>query len=90
MAEPPLPGPTLTDLRLDQIGAGQWRVCDRRFRESNAMTLLGFVQQVGDQFEVTRICRPNEAVLYASLPSAMDAFLMGTPQLHGSTSAAHA
>lgn len=79
-----LPGPSITDLRLDEIAAGQWRVCDRRFRETNAMTLLGFVQQTGLAFEVTRVSAPREIVVYDSLDSATAAFVPVSPTLPSS------
>ncbi len=73
--EQELPHPSFIDLRLDEVAEGRWRVTDRRFRATNPRTLLGFIQQVGDRFEVTNLRRSSEPVFYASREAAVAAFL---------------
>jgi hypothetical protein len=70
-----LPHPSFVDLRLDEVADGRWRVTDRRFRATNPRTLLGFIQQRGERFEVTDVRRSSEPALYGSHGAAVAAFL---------------
>lgn len=83
--EQELPHPSFIDLRLDEVAEGRWRVTDRRFRATNPRTLLGFIQQRGEHFEVTDVRGPNEPVLYGSREAAVAAFLSMTPAQRGPT-----
>ena len=76
--EQQLPHPGLDDLRVDEMAEGRWRVCDCRFRATNPRTLLGFIQQAGDRFEVTDARRSSDPVFYGSREAAVAAFLSST------------
>jgi hypothetical protein len=75
------PHPSFADLRLDEVAEDRWRVTDRRFRATNPRTLLGFIQQRGERFEVTDVRRLGEPVLYDSREAAVAAFLPTTSAL---------
>jgi len=70
-----LPHPSRSDIRLDQIDDGQWKVMDRRFRETNPRTLLGFIKQVDGVFAATDLRRAGDPVQYDSLDGAIAEFL---------------
>ncbi|MCU1425956.1 MAG: hypothetical protein JWM51_2247 [Microbacteriaceae bacterium] len=53
------------------ISPTEWRVSDSRRAEDDARSLVGFVQRVGDVFEVTFLRAPGERRFYASYASAM-------------------
>jgi hypothetical protein len=70
------PAPTLAVL---PISATEWRVGDPRRRSDDALCLMGFVQQLGEVFEVTCIGMPLTRAYYSSLDEAVAA--LATP--HG-------
>ena len=74
MTERELPPPGLADIRLEELTEGNWRVIDRRFRETNPRTLLGFIERSGDGFEATDVRRSTEPVRYETRESAVAAF----------------
>jgi len=80
--EQELPHPGLSELRVDEVAEGRWRVTDRRFRATNPRTLLGYIQQAGDHFEVTDVRRESEPVSYGSRQAAIAAFLPMAARLH--------
>ncbi|WP_349899093.1 hypothetical protein [Parafrigoribacterium soli] len=74
-----LPQATLADIRLEELTQGNWRVIDRRFRETNPRTLLGFIQQTADSFDATDVRRSTEPVRYESREAAVAGFAANAP-----------
>ncbi len=79
--EQELPHPSRSDIRLDQVDGGRWRVTDRRFRETHPRTLLGFIDRVDGGFEAVDLRHASESVFCADLDAAIDEFLPTTALL---------
>lgn len=47
--------PSVRDIRIIPISDHEWRISDIRRNESDGMALLGFVERVGDRYEVTEL-----------------------------------
>jgi hypothetical protein len=68
---------TMTSATRDQsmsviaISPTEWRVSDSRRAENDARSLIGFVQRVGDVFEVTALRTPGERRYYLTFDGAM-------------------
>jgi hypothetical protein len=62
---------TVDRLRLTPISGTEWRVTDPSRREDDALCLIGFVQLIGDLFEVTKIGAPRERHYFATMDEAM-------------------
>ncbi|WP_354025087.1 hypothetical protein [Conyzicola nivalis] len=54
------------------ISATEWRISDPRRSENDALCLIGFVQQIDQVFETTRIGRPLERRFFVSLSAAVE------------------
>ncbi|HEY0260583.1 MAG TPA: hypothetical protein VGC18_12115 [Lacisediminihabitans sp.] len=56
----------------------EWRVSDRNRPESDGLSVIGFVERVGERrFEVTRLGEPGAKVHYPSLDLCVDALARG-------------
>ena len=66
--------PLSIDIRLDALSDTEWRVCDRRVAESDHLSILGFIELRGGQFEVTTMSAPSERRYFDSLAHARAAF----------------
>lgn len=73
-AGPQIDGPTGTDVAIQPLSAGEWRVCDRRLSDHDAHSLLGFIEKVGDRFEVMHLARGFQWFQFASLAEAVRHF----------------
>jgi hypothetical protein len=60
----------MIDVRLDLISMTEWRVCDRRFRESDSRAVLGFIERRGSDYEVTTVRAPDRIMVFTGLASA--------------------
>lgn len=74
LATAPTTSPEPTDIRLDLISMTEWRVCDRRFRESDSRAVLGFIERHGSDYEVTTVRAPDRIQVFAGLASATASF----------------
>lgn len=74
MIERELPPPGLADIRLEELTEGNWRVVDRRFRETNPRALLGFIERSGETFETRDLRRSAEPIRYDTRDAAVAAF----------------
>ena len=45
--------PTVEDILVQPLSISHWRVSDRRYSEDDASSLLGFIQEKDDTFELT-------------------------------------
>ena len=66
--------PGASDIRLDLISMTEWRVCDRRFRESDSRAVLGFIERHGSDYEVTTVKAPDRIKVFVGLASATASF----------------
>ena len=69
-----LPTPSPHEIRLDLVSTHEWRVCDRRFPESDARSVLGFIERRGDQYEIISVSEPKGVRTCGSLASATLSF----------------
>jgi hypothetical protein len=58
-------------LIVTTISATQWRVSDPERHATDALPVVGFVQQLGDTFETTRIGQPFLRRYFRSLRDAV-------------------
>ena len=66
--------PTAHDIRLDLISMNEWRVCDRRFPQTDSRSVLGFIERRGFDYEVISVLTPGPVRSYGSLASATLSF----------------
>ncbi len=66
--------PTQDDIRLDCISMNEWRVCDRRYRETDSRAVLGFIERRDEFYEVTDVRRPSTILRFGSLSTATGSF----------------
>lgn len=69
-----MPTPTADDIRLDIVSMHEWRVCDRRFAENDARSVLGFIERHGDHYEIISVLDPTGVRTCGSLASATLSF----------------
>jgi hypothetical protein len=69
-----MPTPTAHEIRLDLISMNEWRVCDRRFPNSDSRSVLGFIERRGFEYEVISVLTPGPVRSYGSLASATLSF----------------
>ena len=53
------------------ISDTEWRISDPRRSQDDALCLIGFVQQIDQVFETTRIGRPLERRYFETLSAAV-------------------
>ncbi|MET4581883.1 hypothetical protein ABIE21_001373 [Conyzicola nivalis] len=68
--------PRATDIRLDALSATEWRVCDKRAKASDHLSVLGFIEMRNEHFEVTRMSSPSDLVIFDSLDEARRIFTL--------------
>jgi len=68
------PAPAAHDIRLDLISMNEWRVCDRRFPQSDSRCVLGFIERHGFEYEVLTLRHPGPVQTFGSLASATLSF----------------
>jgi len=71
---PTMPAPTAHDIRLDLISVSEWRVCDRRFPQSDSRTVIGFIERREFEYEVISVLTPGPVRSFGSLASATLSF----------------
>jgi hypothetical protein len=60
----------LHDIDVQPLGATQWRVCDRRVPPNDALSVLGFIEELSDHFEAMEICHKSDrAFAWYSFPT---------------------
>lgn len=70
--------PTGADVLVQPISVSQWRVVDRRFPESDACSLLGFIEEKNQLFEVMLLREGFQWFTLPSLAEALDRFSQPT------------
>ncbi|MET4705852.1 hypothetical protein ABIB54_003358 [Frigoribacterium sp. UYMn621] len=66
--------PTRADLLVEALSQSQWRVIDRRIPETDACSLLGFIEEKTQQFEVMQLRHGFQFFTFASLDEARSHF----------------
>lgn len=67
------------DIAIQSLSASQWRVCDSRWPEHDARSLLGFIEKKDDLFEVMELDHGFAWFSFASLAQATDHFAHAKP-----------
>lgn len=60
----------LTRIGFTELSPTEWRVSDRSLADSDPSALLGFIQRVGDSYEVTDLHRLRERKYFTSFDRA--------------------
>jgi hypothetical protein len=66
--------PTGEDILVHFLSASQWRVIDRRVPETDACSLLGFIEENNQQFEVMQVRHGFQFFTFPSLAEALNHF----------------
>jgi hypothetical protein len=66
--------PTGEDILVRPLSASQWRVIDRRVPETDACSLLGFIEEKNQQFEVMKLRHGFQFFTFPSLAEALNHF----------------
>ncbi|MCU1404684.1 MAG: hypothetical protein JWQ43_987 [Glaciihabitans sp.] len=59
-------------LQVITLSDHEWRISDPSRSQRDAISLLGFVQQVGSRFELTALGAPRVRTYFDSLDDAVD------------------
>lgn len=75
------PGSTapMAHIVVQPLSASEWRVCDRELPEHDARSLLGYIQQKNDRFEVMDLGSGFDCLSCASLEEATEHFAAAGP-----------
>jgi hypothetical protein len=60
-------------LEVMELSDNEWRICDAAMDETDAMRVLGFLEQRAGYFELTLMNRPHRRELFGSFDSAIAA-----------------
>jgi hypothetical protein len=66
--------PAEEDLVVHPLSESQWRVSDRRYPEHDACSLLGFIEEKNDTFELTQLEHGFQWFYFSSLAEAIAHF----------------
>jgi hypothetical protein len=66
--------PTGQDILVRPLSASQWRVIDQRVPETDACSLLGFIEEKNQQFEVMQLHPGFQWFTFLSLAEALNHF----------------
>jgi hypothetical protein len=72
--------PSEEDLLVQPLSGSQWRVSDRRYPEHDASSLLGFIEEKDDTFELTQLEHGFQWVYFSSLAGAIAHFTQTPPR----------
>jgi hypothetical protein len=59
------------------LSASQWRVCDTRWSEHDARSLLGFIEKRAENFDVIQVYSGLKRLSFGSLAEATRYFARG-------------
>ena len=62
-------------LEILAISDHEWRVCDGRYRPSDARRMLAYIERTPGGFELVRLQHPTGSERYGSLKDALDALV---------------
>lgn len=64
-----------SEVQITAISSTEWRVADQAIEHDDPSALLGFIQIVGNAFEVTNLGRPRERAYFTSFDRATASLL---------------
>jgi hypothetical protein len=73
--------PIAEGVRLELLSATQWRVCDTRWSEHDARSLLGFIEKKDDIFEAMQLDHGFEWFTFDTLTEATAHFTNVRPDI---------
>ena len=59
-----------TRIQLQALSVSQWRVCDTRWPEHDARSLLAFIEKRAERFDVVQVCSGLERFSFRTLAEA--------------------
>ncbi|TFB50280.1 hypothetical protein [Cryobacterium tagatosivorans] len=62
------------EVRITELSATEWRICDRSIPDGDPSAVLGFIQQVEGAYEVTRLGSLRERTYFSSFERAAASF----------------
>jgi hypothetical protein len=71
--------PSVEDLLVQPLSRSQWRVSDRRYPENDASSLLGFIEEKDDTFELTQLEHGFQWFYFSCLAEAIAHFTQTPP-----------
>jgi hypothetical protein len=69
------PQPVHEEIRLELLSDTQWRVCDSRWSEYDARSLVGFIEKRDELFEVMQLDHGFERFTFTTLVEAIAHFV---------------
>lgn len=72
--------PSEGDLIVQPLSGSQWRVSDRRYPEHDACSLLGFIEEKDDTFELTQLEHGFQWFYFSCLAEAIAHFTQTQPR----------
>ena len=66
--------PQAADIRISILSDHEWRICDRRIPDTNAESVLGYIEKTGDFYEVMKLSSPRNLLYFTDLEHAVDSF----------------
>ncbi|PPF76827.1 hypothetical protein C5B96_16230 [Subtercola sp. Z020] len=66
--------PLAADIRISILSDHEWRICDRRVPDTNAESVLGYVEKTGDFYEVMKLSSPRQLLYFTDLEHAVECF----------------
>ncbi|RFA14285.1 hypothetical protein B7R21_06785 [Subtercola boreus] len=71
--------PLAADIRISILSDHEWRICDRRVPDTNAESVLGYIEKTGVYFEVMKLSSPRNLFSFTDLEHAVESFSTGVP-----------
>jgi len=70
---------TSDDIQVDALSSREWRICDSRIAQDNALSLIGFIDNHHGIYEVMEFIDPVEYTHFPSLETAISHFITTQP-----------
>ncbi|RFA15909.1 hypothetical protein B7R22_05805 [Subtercola boreus] len=71
--------PLAADIRISILSDHEWRICDRRVPDTNAESVLGYIEKTGAYFEVMKLSSPRNLFYFTDLEHAVECFSTDGP-----------
>lgn len=72
---------TPDDIQVNALSSREWRICDSRIADDNALSLIGFIDEHHGIYEVMEFIGPVEHSHFSSLEAAISHFVTAKPSL---------
>ncbi|RFA08873.1 hypothetical protein B7R54_06260 [Subtercola boreus] len=66
--------PLAADIRISILSDHEWRICDRRIPDTNAESVLGYIEKTGSFYEVMKLSTPRNLFYFTDLEHAVESF----------------